>query len=82
MNFGANAVLLVAKLMVALLTNSLSVLASLVDGMENSLTISEGEGIADSPLYRNPGLPLYRYRRNYRLVNLSHLITRLPLTAP
>ena len=32
MNFAANAVLLIAKLSVALLTNSLSVLASLVDG--------------------------------------------------
>jgi hypothetical protein len=31
-NFSANALLLVAKLMVAILTNSLSVLASLVDG--------------------------------------------------
>lgn len=32
MNFAANALLLIAKLFVALLTNSLSVLASLVDG--------------------------------------------------
>ncbi|CCX34096.1 cation diffusion facilitator 10 [Pyronema domesticum] len=37
-NFGANAVLLVAKLMVALLTNSLSVLASLVDGILDFLS--------------------------------------------
>ncbi|KAF8247457.1 hypothetical protein K440DRAFT_298348 [Wilcoxina mikolae CBS 423.85] len=37
-NFAANALLLVAKLMVALLTNSLSVLASLVDGVLDFLS--------------------------------------------
>lgn len=48
-NFTANGVLLVAKLLVALLTNSLSVLASLVDGWDYSfffflLSMSVPEG--------------------------------------